>query len=97
MRIEQFLQEINEDIKIKLGSSDLSTSKQATLDYEVKNVKSIMCETEERCDKLQSIIQDLDKALHQTMQSISDIENQMAMQQRIASVQNIRGEILPVS
>ncbi|KRG07576.1 TNF receptor-associated factor 3 isoform X1 [Drosophila mojavensis] len=94
MRIEQFLQEINEDIKIKLGSSDLSTSKQATLDYEVKNVKSIMCETEERCDKLQSIIQDLDKALHQTMQSISDIENQMAMQQRIASVQNIRGHLI---
>ncbi|XP_017869128.1 PREDICTED: TNF receptor-associated factor 3 [Drosophila arizonae] len=94
VRIEQFLQEINEDIKTKLGSSDLSTSKQATLDYEVKNVKSIMCETEERCDKLQSIIQDLDKALHQTMQSIADIENQMAMQQRIASVQNIRGHLI---
>ncbi|TDG39576.1 hypothetical protein AWZ03_014002 [Drosophila navojoa] len=94
VRIEQFLQEINEDIKTKLGSTVLSTSKQATLDYEVKNVKSIMCETEERCDKLQSIIQDLDKTLHQTMQSIADIENQLAMQQRIASVQNIRGHLI---
>lgn len=93
MQIDQFLQEINEDIKTKLGSTDFSTTKQATLDYEVKNVKSVMCETEERCDKLQSIVQNLDKALHQTMQSIADIENQLAMQQRIASVQNIRGEM----
>lgn len=96
MRIERLLQEVNADIKIKLGSTDLSTSKQATLDYEVKNVKRIICETEERCDKLQSIVQDLEKALNQTMHSIADIENQLAMQQRMASVQNIRGEILPI-
>jgi len=83
-QIEEFLQQINEDIKTKLGNSDYVTSKQATLDYEVKNVKNIVCETEERCDKL-------DRALHQTMQNLSDLEAQMAMQQRIASVQNIRG------
>lgn len=94
MQIEQFLQEINEDIKTKLGSNDFATTKQATLDCEVKNVKSIVCETEERCDRLQNLVQDLDKALHQTMQSIADIENQLAMQQRIASVQNIRGKQL---
>lgn len=94
VQIEQFLQEINEDIKTKLGtSSDFATSKQATLDYEVKNVKSIVCETEERMDKMNVIVQELDKSLHQTMQNISDIENQLAMQQRIASVQNIRGDL----
>ncbi|EDW29911.1 GL15839 [Drosophila persimilis] len=89
-RIEEFLQQINEDIKTKLGTSDYATNKQATLDYEVKNVKNIVCETEERCDKLQNVVQDLDRSLHQTMQNLSDLENQMAMQQRIASVQNIR-------
>ncbi|EDW00130.1 TNF receptor-associated factor 3 [Drosophila grimshawi] len=94
VQIEQFLQEINEDIKTKLSTSDFGPSKQATLDYEVKNVKSIICETEDRCDKLHNMVQDLDKALHQTMQSISDIENQLAMQQRIASVQNIRGHLI---
>jgi len=57
-------------------------------------VKSIVCETEERIDKLNVIVQDLDKSLHQTMQNISDIENQLAMQQRIASVQNIRGDTI---
>ncbi|KAH8366521.1 hypothetical protein KR084_000120 [Drosophila pseudotakahashii] len=86
-QIEEFLQQINEDIKNKLGNSDYVTSKQATLDYEVKNVKNIVCETEERCDKL-------DRALHQTMQNLSDLETQMAMQQRIASVQNIRGHLI---
>ncbi|XP_017156149.1 TNF receptor-associated factor 3 isoform X1 [Drosophila miranda] len=93
-RIEEFLQQINEDIKTKLGNSDYATNKQATLDYEVKNVKNIVCETEERCDKLQNVVQDLDRSLHQTMQNLSDLENQMAMQQRIASVQNIRGHLI---
>ncbi|SPP88764.1 TNF receptor-associated factor 3 [Drosophila guanche] len=93
-RIEEFLQQINEDIKTKLGTSDYATNKQATLDYEVKNVKNIVCETEERCDKLQTVVQDLDRSLHQTMQNLSDLENQMAMQQRIASVQNIRGHLI---
>ncbi|KAH8287608.1 hypothetical protein KR054_010751 [Drosophila jambulina] len=86
-QIEEFMQQISEDIKTKLGSSDYVTTKQATLDYEVKNVKNIVCETEERCDKL-------DRALHQTMQNLSDLENQLAMQQRIASVQNIRGHLI---
>ncbi|KAH8385227.1 hypothetical protein KR200_011151 [Drosophila serrata] len=86
-QIEEFMQQINEDLKTKLGNSDYVTTKQATLDYEVKNVKNIVCETEERCDKL-------DRALHQTMQNLSDLENQMAMQQRIASVQNIRGHLI---
>ncbi|XP_022208731.1 TNF receptor-associated factor 3 [Drosophila obscura] len=93
-RIEEFLQQINEDIKTKLGTSDYATNKQATLDYEVKNVKNIVCETEERCDKLQNVVQDLDRSLHQTMQNLSDMENQMAMQQRLASVQNIRGHLI---
>lgn len=57
----------------------------------MKNVKSIVCEAEERIDKLHNIIEGLDKTVHQTLQSIADIENQLAMQQRIASVQNIRG------
>lgn len=100
IQIEQFLQEINEDLKTKLitsnGNGDFSTSKQATLDYEVKNVKSIVCEAEERIDKLGHIIEGLDKTVHQTMQSIADIENQLAMQQRIASVQNIRGNYIHI-
>ncbi|ALC49159.1 Traf-like [Drosophila busckii] len=94
VQIEQFLQEINEDLKTKLGSGDFATSKQATLDYEVKNVKSILLETEERCDKLSNIVENLDKTMHQTMQNIADIENQLAMQQRISSVQNIRGHLI---
>ncbi|KAH8418902.1 hypothetical protein KR222_003801 [Zaprionus bogoriensis] len=95
LQIEQFLQEINEDIKTKLGtSSDFANSKQATLDYEVKNVRSIVCESEERIDKLHNIVEGLDKTMHQTLQSIADIENQLAMQQRIASVQNVRGHLI---
>ncbi|KAH8303714.1 hypothetical protein KR018_001972 [Drosophila ironensis] len=86
-QIEEFMRQINEDIKLKLGNSDYVTSKQATLDYEVKNMKNIVCETEERCDKL-------DQSLHQTMQNLADLEGQMAMQQRIASVQNIRGHLI---
>ncbi|KAH8409042.1 hypothetical protein KR009_005622 [Drosophila setifemur] len=86
-QIEEFMQRISEDIKTKLGGSDYATSKQATLDYEVKNMKNIVCETEERCDKL-------DRSLHQTMQNLLDLEGQIAMQQRIASVQNIRGHLI---
>ncbi|XP_030379329.1 TNF receptor-associated factor 3 [Scaptodrosophila lebanonensis] len=93
LQIDDFLKQINEDLKAKLVSSD-DITKQATLDYEVKSVKNIVCETEERCDKLENIILDIDRKLHETMQTVGELENHLAMHQRITSVQNIRGHFI---
>lgn len=54
-------------------------------------MKNTVCETEERCDKLDAIVTDIDKKLHHTIQNLADLEHQLATQQRIASIQNARG------
>lgn len=78
------------DINTKLASND-GNSKCAALDLEVKSMKYIVCETEERCDKLEKLVTKIDHDLHHTMQLVSDLENHIATQQRLTSYINSRG------
>ncbi|XP_067636592.1 TNF receptor-associated factor 3 [Eurosta solidaginis] len=86
IEIEDFLNAINNDLK--------TNSKQANLDLEVKSMKNIVCETEERCEKLEIIVNQINTKLHQTMQTVADLENHLATQQRLGSLQNTRGHLV---
>lgn len=79
------------DLNTKLSLSD--DSKSAALDLEVKSMKHIVCDTEERCDKLEALVTQIDKNLHHTMQLVNDVENHIATQQRLSSYINSRGEL----
>lgn len=92
IEIEGFLNLIDGDLKTKfVANSDLN-AKQVNMDLEVKSMKNIVCETEERCEKLEVIVNQIDTKLHQTMQTLADLENHLATQQRLTSIQNTRGK-----
>lgn len=63
---------------------------------EVKSMKHMVCETEDRCDKLEKLVVKIDHDLHHTMQLVSDLENHIATQQRLTSYINSRGKSLYV-
>lgn len=96
VEIENYLQAINVDINTKLSPNDNSAAKNATLDLEVKNMKIIVGETDERCDKLEKLVVKIDHNLHHTMQLVSDMENHIATQQRLSSYINSRGKKLGI-
>jgi len=60
---------------------------------EVKSMKTIVCETEERCEKIENYFEAIDRRLHVAMQSLTDIENHLEMQQRFSSIHNTRGKL----
>uniref|UniRef100_A0A0K8VSN6 TRAF-type domain-containing protein n=1 Tax=Bactrocera latifrons TaxID=174628 RepID=A0A0K8VSN6_BACLA len=94
IEIEEFLNVLDGDLKTKfVANSDLN-AKQANMDLEVKSMKNIVCETEERCEKLEGIVNEIDTKLHQTMQTLADLENHLATQQRLTSIQNTRGHLI---
>ncbi|XP_053950279.1 TNF receptor-associated factor 3 isoform X1 [Anastrepha ludens] len=94
IQIEEFLNVIDSDLKTKfVANSDLN-AKQVNMDLEVKGMKNIVCETEERCEKLEEMVKQVDTSLHQTMQTLADLENHLATQQRLATIQNSRGHLV---
>lgn len=57
-------------------------------------MKHIVCDTEEKCDKLETLVAQIDRDLHHTMQRVNDLENHIATQQRLQSYINCRGKLL---
>ncbi|XP_013098657.2 TNF receptor-associated factor 3 [Stomoxys calcitrans] len=93
IEVENFLQAINVDLNTKLSSGN-DGGKYAALDVEVKSMKHMVCETEERCDKLETLVGQIDRSLHHTMQLVNDCENHIATQQRLTSYINCRGHLV---
>uniref|UniRef100_A0A1I8M3S8 Uncharacterized protein n=1 Tax=Musca domestica TaxID=7370 RepID=A0A1I8M3S8_MUSDO len=93
IEIENYLQSINLDLNAKLGPEH-DVAKYAALDLEVKGMKHIVCDTEERCDKLETLVSQIDRNLHHTMQLVNDLENHIATQQRLTSYINPQGHLL---
>ncbi|XP_037936261.1 TNF receptor-associated factor 3-like isoform X2 [Teleopsis dalmanni] len=94
IEVEEFLNGVSEDLKTKFVTNSDLNAKQITMDYEIKSMKNIVCETEERCEKLEGIVTDIDKKLHHTIQALTDLENHLATQQRLTSIQNTRGHLI---
>lgn len=89
IEIEDFLQTLN---PTNSSVDNAGATRNATLDLELKSMKNIVCETEERCDKLEALVQKMDHSLVHTMQLVSDMENHLATQQRLSSYINSRGK-----
>lgn len=81
-------------MKSKLQVNADYNVKYATLGLEIKSMKHIVCETEERCDKLEALFTEIDRNLHHTMQLVADMENYLSTQQRLTSIVNTRGELM---
>lgn len=96
--MQQDLQTAFETIQLDLQSkfvsnSELST-KQTTLDYEVKSMKNIVCNTEDRCDKLGKVVEEADRTIHGTKQALADLEVHLLYQNKLLGIHNTRGKHL---
>ncbi|XP_055913416.1 TNF receptor-associated factor 3 [Eupeodes corollae] len=93
-QLELFVHELSNDLKTHFVTNSEVTTKQAKMDFEIKNMKHIVCETEDKCEKLEKLVKDVDKALHHTLQSLSDLEVNLMSQYKMYSIQNFKGHLL---
>lgn len=96
--MQQDLQTAFETIQLDLQSkfvsnSELST-KQTTLDYEVKSMKNIVCNTEDKCDKLGKVVEEADRTIHGTKQALADLEVHLLYQNKLLGIHNTRGHLI---
>lgn len=66
----------------------------ATLDFEVKSMKHIVTETEDKCDKLEKIVVEVRKLSHQTRQLLGDLEVHLTNQRIMMEIHNTRGHLI---
>ncbi|XP_055845788.1 TNF receptor-associated factor 5 [Episyrphus balteatus] len=93
-QLELFVHELSSDLKTRYAGNTEVSAKQLKMDYEIKSMKNIVCETEDKCEKLEKLVRDVDKALHHTMQSLSDLEVNLMSQYKMYSIQNTKGHLL---
>ncbi|KAJ6637563.1 TNF receptor-associated factor 2 [Pseudolycoriella hygida] len=93
--VAQQIETVKSDFETSLKSSSLvSHQRTATLDFEVKSMKHIVTDTEDKCDKLEKIVDDVKKLSHQTKQLLNDLEIHMMNQRIIMEIHNTRGHLI---
>lgn len=68
--------------------------KLTTLEFEVKSMKHIVTETEDKCDRLDSIARQAKKVSHQNKQRLDDAKANAEDQVMFKNIQNYRGHLL---
>lgn len=85
---------IRDDLQTKFISNSELNTKQTTLDYEVKSMKNIVCNTEDKCDKLERLVIDADRVVYETKQGLSDLEVHLLYQNKLLGIHNTRGHLI---
>ncbi|XP_055371368.1 TNF receptor-associated factor 5 [Condylostylus longicornis] len=93
-KVEEILNEIQANLQTKFISNTELNTKQINLDYEVKSMKNIVCETEEKCEKLEKIVYNVEKAIQRTHQGLLDLEGHLLYQKKMVAIQNTRGHLI---
>lgn len=68
--------------------------KLASLSLEVKQMKIIVCETEEKCERLERVIHDTRRSGAKTRQQLRDFETHLRMQKRMTAIVNVNGNLI---
>lgn len=68
--------------------------KLTTLEFEVKSMKHIVTETEDKCDRLDSIARQTKRMSHQCKQRLDDMVGNVEDQVKFRNIQNFRGHLL---
>lgn len=87
------INEIRAKVPSYLVESDLA-SKLANLTLEVKQMKNIVHETEDKCDKLEKIVIETKKVAAATRQELKDLEIHLKCQKKLTCIQNFRGHLI---
>lgn len=70
------------------------SAKIARIDFEVKGMKAIVTETEDKCDKVEKSVAEWKREAAQTRQSLADLEAHLKCQQRMEAIANTRGHLI---
>lgn len=73
--------------------SDLE-AKLASLTLEVKQMKHIVCETEDKCDRMERLVRDARKSNAKTRQELRDLEIHLKIQKKMAAICNVDGNLI---
>lgn len=69
-------------------------AKLATLTLEVKQMKSIVCETEDKCDRMERLIREARKSNAKTRQELRDLEIHLKVQKKMSVIVNVDGNLI---
>lgn len=69
-------------------------AKHAKLDFELKNMKHIVHETEDKCDKFEKISANTKTVANQTRQEMNDLEVHLTYQKKLFAIHNTRGHLI---
>lgn len=69
-------------------------AKLASLTLEVKQMKNIVCETEDKCDKMERVVRDARRSNAKTRQELRDLEIHLKMQKKMAAIVNVDGKLV---
>lgn len=72
----------------------LADEKLATLSLEVKQMKNIVCETEDKCDKLENIVVDARKSGSKTKQELRDLNSHLKFQRKMTAIADSGGHLI---
>lgn len=69
-------------------------AKLASLTLEVKQMKHIVCETEDKCDRMERTVRDARKSNAKTRQELRDLEVHLKIQKKMAAIINVDGNLI---
>uniref|UniRef100_A0A1L8DKX6 Putative tnf receptor-associated factor 3 isoform x1 n=1 Tax=Nyssomyia neivai TaxID=330878 RepID=A0A1L8DKX6_9DIPT len=88
------LRAVRDEISSREGMMADLINKQAKLDFELKNMKHIVHETEDKCDKFDKISAETKAASNQTRQEMNDLEVHLTYQKKLFAIHNTRGHLI---
>lgn len=68
--------------------------KLTTLDFELKSMKHIVTDTEDKCDRLGALVTQTKNTTHHTKQLLNDLDVHLRHQKHLGAIHNIRGHLL---
>uniref|UniRef100_A0A7G3B0F0 Putative tnf receptor-associated factor 3 isoform x1 n=1 Tax=Lutzomyia longipalpis TaxID=7200 RepID=A0A7G3B0F0_LUTLO len=88
------LSSLKTDAASKEATMAALTAKQANLDFELKNMKHIVHETEDKCDKFDKVSAETKAVSNQTRQEMNDLEVHLTYQKKLFAIHNTRGHLI---
>lgn len=66
----------------------------ASLTLEVKQMKHIVCETEDKCDRMERLVREARKSNAKTRQELRDLEIHLKIQKKMSVIANVDGNLI---
>lgn len=90
-RVDEFSSEILPELHRHPSEWEV---KMASLTLEVKQMKHIVCETEDKCERMERALRDARKSNAKTKQELRDLEIHLKVQKKMTAIINVDGNLI---